>query len=287
MIKRNIFRYWGGKSQIAEWVISKFPFMYEEFAYVEPFCGSAIVLLNKEPSRHEVINDIDKSLFYLYRAIRERPKELTELLDKTLFSVNELNYAVDLLRGKIEPPDDDWIHFARAKFVSLNMSLMGTGERGAISLSVAEMQKRTSRAKTFRKTYARIDEVCDRLKNVAVVNKDVLKVIAHYDSPNTLFYLDPPYPDTDHRGYNHPYTMDEFNKLTDVLKNIKGKYLISFEKKEGMTCFDYEKAKGRYFYSKKIVRSSKTGINSGEAKHALEYLMCNYHENYCKQLSFF
>ena len=285
LIKKNIFTYWGGKTQIVGWVLDHFPVEYENLAYIEPFCGSSIVLLNKQTSRHEVINDIDKSLFYLYRAIRERPKELTKLLDDTLFSVNELNYAIDMVRGKIKPPDDDWIHLARAKFISLSVSMMGTSEKGAISLSKNEFLSSTNRVKSFRRSYAKIDDVRDRLKNVAVLNKDVLKVVAHYDGPKTFFYLDPPYPGTDHRGYKHTYTMDDFNKLTDTLNNIQGKYLISFEKKEGMTCFD--DTSKRHFYTRKIVRSSKTGINSEDANYAVEYLMCNYKVEAPKQLSFF
>ena len=287
MIKKNIFTYWGGKTSIVDWVIHHFPPDHQDLVYIEPFCGSAVVLLNKDESRHEIISDLDKNLFYVYRAIRERPDDLKQLMDETAFSVNELNYAVDVINGEQKPHSDDWIHIARAKLVTMMQGVMGRPVKGAVSCSVQELQTRNSRTRTFRWRYSGIGDVTDRLKHVVVLNKDALKMIEHYDSPKSFFYLDPPYPKTSQVGYDHCYSMDDFNKLTDVLKTIKGKYLVSFEKKEGMTCFDYEKAKGRYFYKRKTMRNSKTGINSPTGKFVYEYLMCNYKKDFHKQLSFF
>ena len=282
-IKKNIFTYWGGKTSIVDWVISHFPADYEELIYIEPFCGSAVVLLNKLPSWHEVINDLDKNLFYVYRAIRERPDELKKLLDNTMFSVNELGYAVDIVEGKEKP--DDWIYIASAKLVSMMISMMGRPTSGAISCSVTEMQSKQNRVKTFRYRYQHIEQVRSRLKNCYLLNKDSIKVIDQHDSVKSFFYLDPPYPETNQKGYDHVYDMDDFNNLTNKLKTIKGKYLISFEMKDGMECKD--NLDGRHLWTRKTVRNSKTGINSSVGKFVVECLMSNYMPEAVKQLSFF
>lgn len=44
--------------------------------YVEPYCGSLAVLLAKQPSAHETVNDIDRRLVTFWRVLRERPGEL-------------------------------------------------------------------------------------------------------------------------------------------------------------------------------------------------------------------
>lgn len=276
-IKRNIFKYWGGKQQLCEWIISHFPPNYEKLTYMEPFCGSAVVLLNKAPSEREYINDLDKNLFYIYKAIRERPKEFARLVRNTLFSTNELNYAVDILDGKIKK--DDWLLYAWAKYIVMVLSMFGAGSN---SLSASPTR---NNAGDFHSKFARLNAVRERLKDVQVLNKDAMTIIEQFDRPNTFFYLDPPYPETNQSGYKNAFTMDDFNKMTDALQKISGLYLMSFEKKEGMTCFDDDA--GRYFYKKEISRLSKRGINDCEDNKAIEYLMCNYKPECVKQLSFF
>lgn len=53
--KRALARYLGGKNRIAPWIIGFFP---PHKFYVEPFGGSAAVLLNKQPAFLEIYNDL-------------------------------------------------------------------------------------------------------------------------------------------------------------------------------------------------------------------------------------
>lgn len=67
------------KSKICESVVlANLPENYKEYIYIEPFCGSATVLLNKEPSKQEFINDINTEIINLLRRVRDVPgvKEL-------------------------------------------------------------------------------------------------------------------------------------------------------------------------------------------------------------------
>lgn len=276
-VKTNIFKYWGGKYKIVDWVISHFPDNYQNLTYIEPFCGSAIILLNKIKSKVEIISDLDKSLFCLHRAIRERPDDLVKLLENTMYSTNELNHALDIIDGVVEL--DDWIHMAWAKYVSLKCSFFGNGSRNALKISSLN----NNECSAFRSGYARIDEVVKRMRYVNVLNKDALKVIEQFDSEDSFFYLDPPYPETDQSGYKNCYTMDDFNMLTEALKKIKGKYLISFELKDGMECKD--NIGDRHLFTKNLIRASRIGINNCDNKHAVECLMSNYMPSSAKQLT--
>jgi hypothetical protein len=56
--------------------------------------------------------------------------------------------------------------------------------------------------------------------------KDALKVIRGSDSPDTFFYIDPPYFNAD-MGHYKGYAESDFNDLLDTLQGIKGKFLLS------------------------------------------------------------
>jgi DNA adenine methylase len=75
-----------------------------------------------------------------------------------------------------------------------------------------------------------LSEIVQRLLRVQIENSPAIEVIQRYDSEETLFYCDPPYPH-DSRGdanaYGYEMTDDEHRQLADVLKNVKGKVALS------------------------------------------------------------
>ena len=69
-----------------------------------------------------------------------------------------------------------------------------------------------------------------RLKGVIIEKRPALEVIARQDSPQTLFYVDPPYL-RETRGatsrYPHEMTDDDHMKLAEVLGEIEGMAILS------------------------------------------------------------
>jgi DNA adenine methylase len=65
--------YIGGKRTLAKKIIALFP---EHTAYVEPFCGGAQVLFQKEPSKVEVLNDLDGEIVNFFRVCQAHHEEL-------------------------------------------------------------------------------------------------------------------------------------------------------------------------------------------------------------------
>lgn len=283
---KPLFKYWGGKRRICDWVLSHFPANYEKLNYIEPFCGSAVLFFAKYPSKWELINDADQALFCLFKAVRERPSKLFNLLKNTLYSQNELIYSMDILSGKIKTKDYTLI--AWAKFVQLELCFLG-GSKGCKTLDLRLQRKSNI---FFNKKIDRqiFDRVRDRLKLSQVTGQDYNWCIKNFDSEDSFFYLDPPYPETDLRGYEHKFTIEDFNKLTERLKTIKGKYLLSFELKPEMECNNLQ---GRYLFKKTIMRQSKTGINDKRSKNkerprdATECLLSNYKPEARRQMTIY
>ncbi len=95
------FPYMGGKSKIAEKVWS---LLDDPKYYMEPFSGSAAVLLKRPPAkdnyqRHEIINDAEHFIANFWRAVKHTPDDViyhsdypineTELHSRHLWLVNE------------------------------------------------------------------------------------------------------------------------------------------------------------------------------------------------------
>ena len=69
-----------------------------------------------------------------------------------------------------------------------------------------------------------------RLQGVLVLCRDALEVIESEDTPQTFFYCDPPYhPETRtvKKAYQHEMPVAQHRKLLDLLKQAKGKVILS------------------------------------------------------------
>ena len=65
----------------------------------------------------------------------------------------------------------------------------------------------------------------DRLAPVTVEQLDYADVILRYDSPQTLFFLDPPYDET--AGYGIDFGRPHYEAMADQLAGIAGPFIMS------------------------------------------------------------
>ncbi len=75
-----------------------------------------------------------------------------------------------------------------------------------------------------------LPEIAERLLRVQIENRPALNVIRLYDSPDTLFYCDPPYVHLtrgDNSSYGYEMTDDDHRDLAKVLNSIQGRVAIS------------------------------------------------------------
>jgi len=178
--------------------------------YVEPFAGGASLFWRKEPVSKEVLNDIDERYVFLLRFLKNASDEQLEKLKSMDYTPSEERF--NKLK-KLDPRDD----VERAyKLIYLNMHSYGGGME-----SFAHRKDERTRCGYI----THPEDYRKRLKNTIIENEDFAKIIRKYDSPDTFFYLDPPYMDEDIKN-EEP---EEFKKrLFEVCKRIKGKFLLSF-----------------------------------------------------------
>lgn len=96
------FPYFGGKSTVANLVWQRFG---DPLNYIEPFCGSAAVLLARPTAgQWETVNDVDGYLTNAYRAIKQHPAELAAALEWPVLEL-DLHARHKWLLGIATPPD--------------------------------------------------------------------------------------------------------------------------------------------------------------------------------------
>jgi DNA adenine methylase len=72
--------------------------------------------------------------------------------------------------------------------------------------------------------------IAERLLRVQIENRPALEVIRLYDSPETLFYCDPPYVHStrgDDNAYKYEMTDAQHRELAEVLNSVRGKVALS------------------------------------------------------------
>lgn len=188
--------------------------------YIEPFFGGGAVFWAKEPSFSEVVNDINNRIMTFYKVLKYDFEEIEKLVDETFHSRAQHRESDELyisqkneVTRQIECAWSVWVQ-SNMSFGSMIGGGFGYDRAGKCPLRLANKKNR------FTEQYK------NRLQRVTIESYDVLKVIRAYDSPDSFFYLDPPYVSSDQGPYKG-YQMEDFKALLDACVNLKGKFLLS------------------------------------------------------------
>lgn len=211
----------GGKHYLAKRIIEQFP---PHKTYVEPFGGAASVLLNKPPSSVEVYNDLDHRITRLFRVIRDHGAELHRRLSLTPYSEAEFVESAN--------PVEDEIEQARRDFVRWRQSIGGRGDGFSLTLHRVRREMADVVSGYLSAIDTELPKIIERLSTVQILCRPALSVIEKYDSPETLFYLDPPYlPETRAGGgtarYEVEMTKEDHVKLAYAVRKCQGKVILS------------------------------------------------------------
>jgi DNA adenine methylase len=206
--------YYGGKQRMASKII---PLLPRHTVYVEPFAGGAAVFFRKPWPRvtsrvyyREVINDIDCDVVNFYKQLRDNGEALARAIDLTPYSKHE-----NTVIARQETNDD--IERARRYFVDTQHSFSNK-RRGGWARNTLTRNSAAKENALF--------EHAMRMKSVYIECDDALNVIKNWDSPQTLFYCDPPYPGTA-QGHYAGYTIDDFRALVSTLDSCVGSFVLS------------------------------------------------------------
>lgn len=172
------------------------------------------MLFHKPPGKDfEVYNDFNGLLTNLYRCVRDSPNELQAEMKYMLNSRIDFLHMKEILKSNTELPDIK----RAAYFYALVRYSYGSGADDF-----------ACQPHSMWNNFPIIDAASHRLQRVVVENKDCEKLIRQYDRTESFFYCDPPYYKTENYYMGGGFGRNDHKRLADVLCNINGKFLLSY-----------------------------------------------------------
>lgn len=168
--------------------------------YVEPFVGSGAVFFEKPLADKNILGDNDISLMDFYKKIQKK--------DKLTCDIRRNETKWNRLKKKNNKTPCDYAYVQKASFKCSGETFNPLGKGGSNSIQ-------------------NYDKQVEKLKKTKLVSGDFKKTIKNHDSKDTLFYLDPPYHETDcsYPDGSCNVTPQDVKKAVD---KIKGNFILSY-----------------------------------------------------------
>jgi len=211
---RSPIAYFGGKTRLAPRIVDRIP--ADHILYCEPFSGAASVLFTKQPSKAEVINDLDLELVAFWRVIQHHLAPFIDcfrwaVVSRTMFEWEKMKRPetlTDIQRAA------RYYYLQRLTFAAKpGQRIFGTSATSPLNLNLSIIEETLLR-------------VHWRLARVTVEHLDACNCVERYDRPTTFFYLDPPYYHVA-QDYAHKFSDDDFARLMKVLRALRGRFLLT------------------------------------------------------------
>ena len=231
--------YIGGKSKIGKWIVPHYPQDME--TYVETFGGMFWCFFNMDLSQYPnlkkvVYNDFNPLNYNLFKCI-QNPTELLKAINsidcqKFGVEITPSIYKEQFIRFQTEIFNEGFSvelgdYDVAAKYVYI-LTQVFSGSKPETSSFIDLKGKYKSKYLTFRDKLLKPDWIEHFLKITHVENMDFAEVIEKYDSPNTYFYVDPPYWKTENYYSNHDFDRQDHERLSNSLISMEGKFSLSY-----------------------------------------------------------
>jgi DNA adenine methylase len=225
----------GGKHYLARRIVALMP---PHLHYVEPYFGGGAVLLARDPDERslwlpshrgvsEVVNDINGRLVNFWRVLRDPAhfEAFRRAVEAMPLSRAEWEAAHSHRYGAADPIADAVAFFVDCResrsglmkgFTPITRSRTRRGMNGNVSEWLTAVDG--------------LAEIHRRLRRVCIENLPALDLIRREDTPDTLFYCDPPYlheTRESKEAYAYEMAQEDHRALLEVLRGCEGKVMLS------------------------------------------------------------
>lgn len=212
--------YIGEKTKFSQFITPNIP--TDISTYVEPFAGMMGVFFSLDYDKYAhvdfIYNDINNLNYNLFTQLQSN-KDFIDLVKSTI--VDEEFYRFSL-KGIITSKDDTLLalQWLIVLCCSNPYEIGKNTWRGNKEFEIFKMKHSSYKSK--------IDMI------TSIYNIDYKDIINKYDSPETFFYVDPPYKGKEKYYINHEFGIDSHLELAEMLNSIEGKFLLSYYDFDGL-----------------------------------------------------
>lgn len=207
--------------------------------FVDVFGGSGVVSLNIGADQ-VVYNEIDAELVNVFRVVKHNPSHLYRRLNGLLqngslqggrnrkndsgFQGNRRSHtgntaAQETGKSKHDEGSGGDPERAFSTIYGFTVSFGGMGE--------TYNTKEKSTYRYIEKTVQQFSLIQNKVASWTIENRDFRDLFAIYASPDTFFYIDPPY--YERRWYNHNFRKKDYEDLARIMTSVSGKYLMNID----------------------------------------------------------
>ena len=211
--------WYGGKQAKgkAKWIASILPWS-EDSVYCEPFGGMASVLLNREPVKREIYNDLDERVVNWWRVLSKQPEEFGYAVECLPHSESEFKRSKEVVDDLTQPPFDRAVAFHCLALQSV-MQNMNSNSSWKICYHYNYSGNGRWRSE-------RVVALAERMWNVQLACRPAIHLLEKLvDREYATIYCDPPYMTCVTSTYR-VVDIDQ-KKLSDLLQAQRGKVAIS------------------------------------------------------------
>lgn len=311
-----LFSYFGGKNKQSSWIYSQIPqeILDNTKTFTEVFSGAFWVYMNEDWSFIDkvVYNDLNVyltnfmycvtlpeflekiepmyesgGLFHFDNDVSDKPQEVYDYnyskFKKNFYDIRqELYLDTEGQEIKINMPDFElaikYAYLLRHAFSGIPSKKVGYSYSAS---SYKEGKKIPEPKSQILLRKLKDKTIANKLRKVDFEAIDFEEHIKKHDSPNTIFYVDPPYWKCEKnyfRGDEH-FGQPGHKRLADVLSNIQGKFILSYYDFDELHDFYPE---DKFYWVEKSFTRATTSIVKKDSKidkKGYELLIMNFEPN--------
>ena len=254
-------RFPGGKGKLYPFVASIIKNTDGRTIYVEPFAGGAGValsLLFNNDVDEIVINDYDKAIYSMWKAILTQTKGFLELLDNTAITVDEWRKQKEIYKTQNKKYSLE-LGFATFFLNRTNRSgvlnagpIGGLDQTGKYKIDVRFNKEELAK---------RIELIAKHKKKIHLYNHDIrsfLELFLPRYQEHAFVYFDPPYFSKGKQLYKNFFSADDHQQILELIQKLQCPWMVTYDNTDRIKEI-YEKYNCWYFdLSYGVANSGKT-----------------------------